>query len=213
MSTARVRCCRPPIWCSTQPACHWEPPLSRRTCAGAISNNPQTRRFTAGLQPAICPPRAAGARLACETKRAARRLAKIDATREGQVLDTAPPAMLRLIEPAGDAVWQQAAPLVELGTHHEQQHQELILMDIKHVFSVNPLLPAYQAPRPHAVAPERPAAAWAEFAGGLHEIGHAGSGFALDNEGPRHKIWLQPFRPASHPVTCGGYLHLLAAGG
>jgi len=122
-------------------------------------------------------------------------------------------AMLRLIETAGEAVWQQAAPLIELGTHHEQQHQELILMDIKHVFSVNPLLPAYQAPRPHAVAPERPATAWAEFAGGLHEIGHAGSGFAFDNEGPRHKIWLEPFRLASHPVSCSEYLDFIADGG
>src|SRR5207237_5150815 len=51
-------------------------------------------------------------------------------------------AMLRLIETAGEPVWQKAAPLIELGTHHEQQHQELILMDIKHVFSANPLLPA-----------------------------------------------------------------------
>ena len=122
-------------------------------------------------------------------------------------------AMLRLIETAGEAVWQQAAPLIELGTHHEQQHQELILMDIKHVFSVNPLLPAYQAPRPHAVAPEQPATGWAEFAGGLHEIGRAGSGFAFDNEGPRHKTWLEPFRLASHPVSCGEYLDFIAEGG
>src|SRR4030095_9158755 len=78
-------------------------------------------------------------------------------------------AMLRFIETAGEVVWQRAAPLIELGTHHEQQHQELILMDIKHVFSVNPLLPAYQAPRPHSVAPERPVTAWAEGAGGLHQ--------------------------------------------
>ena len=96
-------------------------------------------------------------------------------------------AMLRLIETAGEAVWQKAAPLIELGTHHEQQHQELILMDIKHVFSVNPLLPAYQAPRPHAVSLGRPGPAWVAFGGGLEEIGHAGRGFAFDNEGPRHK--------------------------
>ena len=122
-------------------------------------------------------------------------------------------AMLRFIETAGEAVWQRAAPLIELGTHHEQQHQELILMDIKHVFSVNPLLPAYQAPRPHAVPPEPPAAAWAEFAGGLDEIGHTGPDFAFDNEGPRHKAWLEPFRLAAHPVCCGGYLDFIADGG
>jgi ergothioneine biosynthesis protein EgtB len=122
-------------------------------------------------------------------------------------------AMLRLIETAGESVWQRAAPLIELGTHHEQQHQELILMDIKHVFSLNPLLPAYQAPRPHVVAPERPVAAWAEFAGGLEEIGHAGAGFAFDNEGPRHKVWIEPFRLATHPVCCGEYLDFIADGG
>jgi ergothioneine biosynthesis protein EgtB len=118
-----------------------------------------------------------------------------------------------LIETAGEGVWQQAAPLIELGTHHEQQHQELILMDIKHVFSSNPLLPAYQAPRPHAVSPVRPATVWLDFAGGLEEIGHADPGFAFDNEGPRHKIWLEPFRLASHPVTCGEYLDFIADGG
>jgi ergothioneine biosynthesis protein EgtB len=121
-------------------------------------------------------------------------------------------AMLRLIETAGGEVWQQAAPLIELGLNHEQQHQELILMDIKHVFSMNPLLPAYQAPRPHAAARER-SAAWIEFAGGLEEIGHAGIGFAFDNEGPRHKIWLEPFRLASQPVSCGEYLDFIADGG
>src|SRR5579872_5116567 len=60
-------------------------------------------------------------------------------------------AMLRLIETSDAGLWETIAPLVELGRHHEQQHQELILMDIKHVFSVNPLLPAYQAPRPYPV--------------------------------------------------------------
>jgi ergothioneine biosynthesis protein EgtB len=122
-------------------------------------------------------------------------------------------AMLRLIETAGEAVWQRAAPLIELGTHHEQQHQELILMDIKHVFSLNPLLPAYQAPRPHAVPPNRPAVAWVESAGGLEEIGHAGPGFAFDNEGPRHKVWIEPFRLAAHPVCCGEILDFIADGG
>jgi ergothioneine biosynthesis protein EgtB len=121
-------------------------------------------------------------------------------------------AMLRLIETAGDDVWQQAAPLIELGVNHEQQHQELILMDIKHVFSMNPLLPAYQAPRPHAAARAR-SPAWVEFAGGLDEIGHAGPGFAFDNEGPRHKVWLEPFRLASQPVSCGDYLNFMGDGG
>ncbi|MBV9583860.1 MAG: ergothioneine biosynthesis protein EgtB [Alphaproteobacteria bacterium] len=122
-------------------------------------------------------------------------------------------AMLRLIETASEAVWQKAAALIELGLNHEQQHQELILMDIKHVFSVNPLLPAYQAPRPHAVTREPPQPAWVEFPGGLEEIGHKDPRFAFDNEGPRHKVWLEPFRLAARPVSCGEYLDFIAADG
>ena len=121
-------------------------------------------------------------------------------------------AMLRLIETADAAAWRDIAPLVELGLHHEQQHQELLLMDIKHVFSVNPLLPAYQPPRrDEPPIPSR--RGWIDFAGGLVEIGHAGGGFAFDNEGPRHKVWLEPFRLATHPVSCGEFLEFIADGG
>ena len=91
--------------------------------------------------------------------------------------------------------------LVELGIQHEQQHQELLLTDIKHLMSCNGLNPAYQKPWPLAsVAPKR--AGWCRFDGGLHAIGHDGKGFAFDNEGPRHQIWLAPYalgRPAGHP--------------
>ncbi|MBV9200275.1 MAG: DinB family protein, partial [Alphaproteobacteria bacterium] len=114
-------------------------------------------------------------------------------------------AMVRLLERASEAEWAELAPLLELGMHHEQQHQELILMDIKHVFSLNPLLPAYQAPQLQVQAATRPIA-WVQFHGGLKEIGHRGSGFAFDNEGPRHKVWLEPFRLATRPVSCGEYL-------
>ncbi len=72
-------------------------------------------------------------------------------------------------------------------------------MDIKHVFSVNPLLPAYQPPRPRAGRRRRRRVGWVEFPGGLVEIGHAGTEFAFDNERPRHKVWLEPFRLA-HPA-------------
>jgi ergothioneine biosynthesis protein EgtB len=131
----------------------------------------------------------------------------------GAYRDHVTAAMLRLIEEAGEAVWREIVPLIELGLHHEQQHQELILMDIKHVFSVNPLLPAYQAPRPYGIPSAPPAASWVEFAGGLEEIGHDGQGFAFDNEGPRHKIWLEPYRLATLPVSCGEYLEFIADGG
>jgi ergothioneine biosynthesis protein EgtB len=131
----------------------------------------------------------------------------------GAYRDHVTTAMLRLIERSGEAVWRQAAPLIDLGRNHEQQHQELILMDIKHVFSVNPLLPAYQAPRLYALASAAPGRGWVEFAGGLEEIGHSGPVFAFDNEGPRHKVWLDPFRLASHPVSSGEYLEFIADGG
>ncbi len=121
-------------------------------------------------------------------------------------------AMTRFIEEAPAEAWRAAAPLVELGVQHEQQHQELILMDIKNVFSVNPLLPAYQAPRPQIRGSAAPLS-WVEFAGGLAEIGHRGSAFAFDNETPRHKVWLEPFRLATRPVSCGEYLGFIEAGG
>ena len=121
-------------------------------------------------------------------------------------------AMVRGLERASEAEWAELAPLLELGMHHEQQHQELILMDIKHVFSMNPLLPAYQAPQLQVQAATRPIA-WVQFPGGLKEIGHCGSGFAFDNEGPRHKVWLESFRLATRPVNCGEYLGFIDDGG
>jgi ergothioneine biosynthesis protein EgtB len=120
--------------------------------------------------------------------------------------------MGRLIERAAEPVWREVAPLLELGAQHEQQHQELILMDIKHVFSLNPLMPAYQAPQLH-VQPPTPPLAWVDFSGGLREIGHPGAGFAFDNETPRHKTWIEPFRLAARPATCGEYVGFIEEGG
>ena len=110
------------------------------------------------------------------------------------------------------AVRPDLAPLIELGLHHEEQHQELILMDIKHMLSRNPLQPAYgAAPLARAAAPAP--LAWLEFAGGLRQIGHDAQGFAFDTAGPRHKVWLEPFRLASRLATCGEYLAFIADGG
>jgi ergothioneine biosynthesis protein EgtB len=131
----------------------------------------------------------------------------------GAYRDHVTAGMLKLIDAVSDATWQEIAPLIELGLHHEQQHQELILMDIKHVFSVNPLLPAYQAPRPHALPPLPAPRGWVDFPGGLVEVGHQGEGFAFDNEGPRHKVWLEPYRLATHPVSCGEWLEFIEDGG
>lgn len=101
--------------------------------------------------------------------------------------------------------------LCELGLHHEQQHQELMLTDIKHLFSCNPRLPAYGlAARAGGSAPAR---TWLDFQGGLAEIGHAGADFCFDNETPRHREYLQPYRVASRLVTNGEYAAFIAAGG
>ena len=104
------------------------------------------------------------------------------------------------------------APLIQLGLHHKQQHQELILMDIKHALSLNPLQPAYRH-RDSVSGAAAPPMGWRSFAGGLHWVGHDGAGFAFDNEGPRHKIWLEPFRLATRPVTNGEFLAFIEAGG
>jgi ergothioneine biosynthesis protein EgtB len=110
-----------------------------------------------------------------------------------------------------DGANQDIDAIVELGLHHEQQHQELILMDAKHLLSLNPLKPAYRAsaPWPGVAAP----LAWRDFEGGLVEIGHDGEGFAFDNEGPRHRVWLEPFALASRPTNCGEYLAFIEDGG
>ncbi len=105
-----------------------------------------------------------------------------------------------------------AGDLVELGLHHEQQHQELILMDIKHALSMNPLRPAYRSVQ--AMTARVPAnLGWREFEGGLVETGHGGQGFAFDNEGPRHRSWLDAFAIALRPVNCGEYIAFMEDGG
>ncbi len=102
--------------------------------------------------------------------------------------------------------------LLELGLQHEQQHQELILTDLKHLLSRNPLKPAYQRQWPLTpIRARKPH--WIAFARGLHDIGHAGPGFAFDNEMPRHRVWLEPFEIASHPVTHGDFIRFIEDGG
>jgi len=102
--------------------------------------------------------------------------------------------------------------LVTLGINHEQQHQELLLTDIKHVFAANPLNPVYVArdvARPASV----PALGWLEYDGGIAAIGHDGQGFAFDNELPRHEQLLRPFQVASRLVTNGEFLQFIEDGG
>lgn len=104
------------------------------------------------------------------------------------------------------------AAQMELGLNHEEQHQELMLMDIKHVLSVNPLRPAYARPAPAAVEPGRDAG-WLRFEGGLVEIGAEGEGFAFDNERPRMKVWLEPFRLSDRLVTASEWIAFIEDGG
>lgn len=112
----------------------------------------------------------------------------------------------------GHTVDETLAALVELGLQHEQQHQELMLTDVKHLLSGNPLYPAYAA---DALSPGAPAPAleWLDFDGGLAEIGYNGRGFCFDNELPRHPTYVAPFALASRLVTNGEYLAFIEAGG
>lgn len=103
--------------------------------------------------------------------------------------------------------------LLTLGCHHEMQHQELLLTDLLHAFSLNPLEPAYKAPEPLAVSRDAPAPSWHGFEGGLVEIGHDGRGFSFDNEGPRHRVFLEPFRLAGLPVSCAEWIAFIDDGG
>jgi ergothioneine biosynthesis protein EgtB len=116
-------------------------------------------------------------------------------------------AVLTLLDQAGDDGHQ----LIDLGLNHEQQHQELILTDIKHALWSSPLRPACLPVLPG----KAPAASltWVEIEGGIHHIGHGGTGFAFDNESPRHEVLLRSFRLASRPVTNAEYLEFMQDGG
>ncbi|MES2605497.1 MAG: ergothioneine biosynthesis protein EgtB [Pseudomonadota bacterium] len=117
-------------------------------------------------------------------------------------------AMQKLLEQ--DA--EQFGDLTMLGLHHEQQHQELILMDIKHALSMNPLSPAYR-PTHASAAHTTSSPHWIVLEGGLKEIGVTGANFSFDNEGPRHKVWLEPFQIADRLVTSGEWLAFMGDAG
>jgi ergothioneine biosynthesis protein EgtB len=102
----------------------------------------------------------------------------------------------------------ELAALIELGLQHEQQHQELIVTDVKHLLSLNPLKPAYRKQWPLTPVRAREPR-WIGFAGGPYEIGHSGTDFCFDNETPRHRVWVDPFEIASHPVTHGDFIRFI----
>ncbi|MGO9436327.1 MAG: ergothioneine biosynthesis protein EgtB [Terracidiphilus sp.] len=112
----------------------------------------------------------------------------------------------------------EALRRIELGANHEEQHQELLLTDILHAFFTNPLRPAYKPDLPGdgAFAPPTEKASplrFAEFSGGLVEVGHNGEGFCFDNELMRHRVWLDPYSLATRLVTCGEFAQFIADGG
>jgi len=119
--------------------------------------------------------------------------------------------MARLI---GRGVAPEADALIELGLHHEQQHQELIVTDFKHLLSLNPLNPAYRPPPGRAGGGSAaPALRWHRYEAGVREIGHRGERFCFDNETPRHRVLLGAYDLASRPVTNAEYLAFMADGG
>ncbi len=105
-----------------------------------------------------------------------------------------------------------ACDLVELGLHHEQQHQELLLMDIKHVLSRNPTRPVY-APQCDPIDAGPDPARWVAIDGGLVDVGHGGDGFAYDNECPQHRVHLDPYELADRLVTSGEWIEFIDDGG
>ncbi len=120
--------------------------------------------------------------------------------------------VLRLLRTAPPEVLGRVASPLELGLHHEQQHQELILADLKHAWAANPLHPVYREAKADDNSTP-PGPAWVTFPGGLVEIGHDGAGFVFDNESPRHQVFLRPFRLANRLTTNEDYLAFRADGG
>jgi ergothioneine biosynthesis protein EgtB len=118
-------------------------------------------------------------------------------------------AMEKLLDHMGDK--GEIAFLTELGVNHEQQHQELVLMDIKHVLSRNPCDASYGEIVRSAQAERK--VVWIAHPGGVVEIGHDGAGFAFDSESPRHSVLLAPFEIADRPVSCGDWLAFIEDGG
>jgi ergothioneine biosynthesis protein EgtB len=108
-------------------------------------------------------------------------------------------------------------PVIEVGLNHEQQHLELLFTDIKHAFAQNPLRPAYRERgplgEPKGHSRRTTPVTFVPFEPGVYHIGRAGDGFAFDNEGPPHRVFLEPFAVASRLVTCGEYLEFMADGG
>ena len=126
-----------------------------------------------------------------------------------------------LISRADEKLFEEIEPVVVLGIHHEQQHQELLITDIKHVFAQNPLYPVFrerkvrpeEGRRSGIVSPDTAPISFIDFEETIAQIGHDGSGFSYDNEGPGHRALVPAFSLASRLVTNGEYLEFIDAGG
>ncbi|MCW8829094.1 MAG: ergothioneine biosynthesis protein EgtB [Gammaproteobacteria bacterium] len=120
--------------------------------------------------------------------------------------------MAALIQTVAEEYWPEVALRIAIGLNHEQQHQELLLTDIKHNFWVNPLFPAYRSDLPPSTEVSAPLQ-WHAFEGGLGCIGQRGEAFAYDNEWPRHTVYVQPYQLASRLVNNGEFAAFIAEGG
>lgn len=118
----------------------------------------------------------------------------------------------KFIDDCDEATWHEAAKVLEIGNHHEQQHQELILTDLKYLLAQNPLLPSYRELQKNKR--EQPKTlSWVSFDEGIVEIGNKGNEFTYDNEHPRHQTFVQQFELANRLITNGEYLEFMNEGG
>jgi len=118
-----------------------------------------------------------------------------------------------LLESADDELLEEMEPIFTIGLHHEQQHQELLVTDIKHVLAQNPLYPVYRKRDPKIESHPIAQTNFIEFSETILEIGHDGRGFCYDNEGPRHRALVPAFALATRPVTNGEFIEFIEAGG
>lgn len=119
--------------------------------------------------------------------------------------------LLDLLCSCNTATLHDIAPVLELGLQHEQQHQELAITDLKALFALNPLRPVYRESKTSNAQPCAPR--WISCEAGLTEIGTDEQSWHFDNEGPRHRVWLEAFALSSQLVTCGEWLEFMADGG
>ncbi|MBO6522640.1 MAG: ergothioneine biosynthesis protein EgtB [Balneolaceae bacterium] len=120
--------------------------------------------------------------------------------------------MESFINNSNEGIWSEVASVIEIGNHHEQQHQELILTDLKFLLAQNPLLPVYREAEPVKSKPANPIN-WISFEEGLIEVGNKGNEFTYDNEHPHHRTFVQDFELADRLVTNDEYLEFMNSGG